>query len=54
VLLVYTGVGQQAFTTFGSDPCVVLHWNKNLTIFNQPEVGPVLIHIDSVAVGIRL
>ena len=53
-VVVYTGVGQQAFTYLGSDPCIVLHWNKGLTLFHVPEVVPILIHIDTVAVGKRM
>jgi hypothetical protein len=53
-VLVYTGVGQQTFTTLGPDPCLVLYWNKPNILFPQSEIVPILIHVESVAIGKRL
>lgn len=52
-VVVYTGRGQQTFTTLGIEPCLVLHWNKPTVLFSVPQVIPVLIRADSVAIGRR-
>jgi len=52
-VVVYTGRGQQTFTTLGIEPCLVLHWNKPAVLFSVPQAIPVLIRADSVAIGRR-
>ena len=51
-IVVYTGAGQQKVTRMkNGEPGLVLHWGRPVTIFNAPEIVPILLRIDGVRVG---
>jgi hypothetical protein len=54
-VIVYTGSGEQKMTTLTTgEPCLVLHWGKQTTLFNLPQIVPVLFRIGGIMVGHHL
>jgi hypothetical protein len=52
-VFVYTGVGQTERTTVDGtgEDALVLHWGRPTTIFNVPQLVPVLVRRDVLAIG---
>lgn len=54
-VIVYTGPGEQKMTRLDSgEPCLVLHWGKQNTLFNLPQIVPVLCRLGGIAIGQQL
>jgi hypothetical protein len=55
-VIVYTGPGEQKMTKISGteEPCLVLHWGKKTTLFNIPQIVPVLMRIGGISVGSHL
>jgi hypothetical protein len=53
-IVVYTGPGQDLFSTHQGQPVIIRHWDKRLTIFHDQQVVPILIHIDAIQIGPRI
>lgn len=54
-VVIYTGPGETKLMTQTKDtrePMIVLHWHLNGTIFNEKNVVPVLIKVDTTAIQI--
>ncbi len=55
-VFVYTGVGTQARTTVegtGED-ALVFHWGRATTVFNVPQLLPILVRREILAVGSQI
>ncbi len=51
-IVVYTGPGEQRFTKLQTgEPCLVLHWGKSATLFNVPQIVPLLVQAGAVKIG---
>lgn len=55
-IFLYTGVGQTARTTVAGtgEDALVFHWGRPTTIFNVPQVLPILIKREVLGIGQHL
>jgi hypothetical protein len=51
-VVAYTAPGEQKVGAMDNgEPGLILHWGKTTTIFNLPEIVPVLLRTDGISVG---
>lgn len=50
-ILIYTGPGKDRQEMWNNQPVLILHWNKQQTLFGDPDLVPVLVRIDAIIVG---